>query len=153
MGSDVDMPMMTPAQQIAAWLAPAMQRANFDTERGSGGRLAFANAVGVAPGTVTRWLQGKSTPDPDNFGAIAAALRVDPNEMLNDWGFISAKPVTQEQAAEVRSRPITPSQAAHDLGIDDPADRELFIAMVNRLAKRPGLTAAPVDEESAAAEG
>lgn len=150
MGSDVD---MTPSEQFAAWLAPAMRHANYDLTKLSGGRSAFAEAVGVAPGTVTRWLQGKAMPDPDKFEPIAAALNTDPVEMLIGSGIISAKSVTSGDAADVRSRPITPSQAADELGIDDPSDRELFLAMVERLAKHPRLTPAPNTEGSATAEG
>lgn len=150
MGSDVD---MTPSEQFAAWLAPAMRAAKYDLEKLSGGRKDFADAVGVAPGTVTRWLSGGTVPDPDKFEAIASALGVDPIDMLIGCGIISAKPVTSGQETEVRSRPITPSQAADELGIDNPVDRELFLAMVDRLAKRPHLTPAPPAEESATAEG
>lgn len=150
MGSDVD---MTPSEQFAAWLAPAMRAASFDLEKLSGGRVAFAEAVGVSPGTVTRWLSGKSMPDPDKFEAIAAALNYDPINMLIECGVISAKPDASSRETEVRSRPITPSRAAEELGIDDPADRELFLAMVDRLARRPRLMPAPTDEGSASAEG
>lgn len=150
MGSDVD---MTPSEQFAAWLAPAMRAANFDLERLSGGRTAFAEAVGVAGATVTRWLSGKSMPDPDKFEAIAAAVGVDPVEMLIECGIISAKSAATGRETEVRSRPITPSEAADDLGIDDPVDREMFLAMIASLAKRPKLTSAPPSEEGARAEG
>jgi transcriptional regulator with XRE-family HTH domain len=150
MGSDVD---MTPSEQFAAWLAPAMRAAKYDLERLSGGRTAFAEAVGVSGATVTRWLSGKSMPDPDKFEAIAAAVGVDPIDMLIECGLISAKPVTSGHETEVRSRPITPSRAADELGIDDPVDRELFLAMVDRFAKRPRLSPAPPVEESATAEG
>jgi transcriptional regulator with XRE-family HTH domain len=147
---DVD---MTPSEQFAAWLAPAMRAAQYDLNKLSGGRLAFAEAVGVSPGTVTRWLSGKSMPDPDKFEAIAAALGVDPIDMLIECGIISAKSVTSGQETAVRLRPITPSQAADELGIDNPVDRELFLAMVDRLAKRPNLSPAPPAEGSATAEG
>lgn len=148
MGSDVD---MTPSEEFAAWLEPAMRRAGFDLDRLSGGRLAFAEAVGVNPGTVTRWLQGKSMPDPDKFEAIAKALDVDPIDMLYGIGVLSAKTAATSHETAVRSRPITPSEAADELGIDDPRDREMFIHMVQGFGRRK-LNAAP-DEGSSAAEG
>jgi transcriptional regulator with XRE-family HTH domain len=149
MGSEVD---MTPSEEFAAWLAPAMRRAGYDLERLSGGRAAFAEAVGVAGATVTRWLQGKSMPDPDKFEPIATALGVDPIDMLQEIGVLSVKRVTSSHETAVRSRPIAPSEAAAELGIDDPVEREMFIRFVGTLGSRPKLTAAP-DEGSAAAEG
>ena len=149
MGSDVD---MTPSEQFAAWLEPAMRHAGFDLERLSGGRAAFAEAVGVAGATVTRWLQGKSMPDPDKFEPIAKTLGVDPIDMLQEIGVLSAKRVTTGQESAVRSRPITPSQAAAELGIDDPYDREMFINMVETLGKRPKPSSVP-NEGTTAAEG
>jgi transcriptional regulator with XRE-family HTH domain len=149
MGSDVD---MTPSEEFAAWLEPAMRRAGYDLDRLSGGRTAFAEAVGVSGATVTRWLSGKSMPDPDKFESIATALKVNPIDMLHGIGVLSAKPAATSRETAVRSRPITPSEAADALGIDDPYDRQMFTAMVKQLAKRPKLTAAP-DQGSSAAEG
>ena len=58
---------MTTAQRFAAWLAPAMRRKglNIDSLRG-GGRITFAEAVGVSPSTVNRWLAGKTPPTRTN---------------------------------------------------------------------------------------
>jgi transcriptional regulator with XRE-family HTH domain len=151
MGSEVDMT-PTPSEEFAAWLAPAMQRAGYDIERLSGGRLGFAEAVGVNPGTVTRWLDGKSMPGSDKFEAIAKVLKVNTIDMLHGIGVLSAKTAATSHDTAVRSRPITPSEAADELGIDDPYDREMFINMVRGFAKRPKLTAAP-DQGSSAAEG
>lgn len=148
MGSDVD---MTPSEEFAAWLDPHMRAAGYDLERLSGGRAAFAEAVGVSGATVTRWLQGKSMPDPDKFEPIAKALNVDPIDMLKEIGVLSAKRVTLGHETAVRSRPIAPSQAAAELGIDDPYERDMFIRFVGTLG-RTKPTAAP-DEGSAAAEG
>jgi transcriptional regulator with XRE-family HTH domain len=144
---------MTPSEEFAAWLAPAMRRANYDidAQRG-GGRKLLAERVGVAPNTITRWLSGKSLPDPDKFEPLAQALDIDPIEMLHEIGVLSAKQAATSHAPEVRSRPITPSQMADELGIDDPLDREMFIHMAQQLAKRPKPTAVP-DEGSSAAEG
>lgn len=153
MGSPETNMTMTPSEQFATWLAPAMRAAGYDidSQRG-GGRSTLAERVGVAPSTINRWLTGKSMPDPDKFEPLAAALGVDPIEMLHEIGVLSAKTPTTSHETAVRSRPITPSQVADELGIDDPVDREAFLAMVQALAKRTKLTAAP-EEGSAAAEG
>jgi hypothetical protein len=47
---------------------------------------------------------------------------------------------------------MAPSQAAAELGIDDPVEREMFIRFVGTLGKRPKPTAAP-ENGSSAAEG
>lgn len=149
MGRDVD---MTPSEQFAAWLEPAMRQAGYNLERLSGGRAAFAEKVGVNPGTITRWLSGKTMPDHTKFETIAKVLDKDPDEMLREIGILSAKDAATGQGTAVRSRPITPSEAADELGIDDPVEREMFIRFVGTLGSHPKLTAAP-DQGSSAAEG
>jgi transcriptional regulator with XRE-family HTH domain len=149
MGSDVD---MTPSEQFAAWLEPAMRAADYDLDRLSGGRVAFAEAVGVSPGTVTRWLQGKSMPDPTKFEAIAAALKADPIDMLVEIGVLSAKTVTSQPSTAVDFRPTTPSRAADELGITDPRDRALFLALVEQLNQGPRKLT-DTEREDTAAQG
>jgi transcriptional regulator with XRE-family HTH domain len=118
---------MTIADQYAAWLAQAMRNAKLDIDRQrGGGRKALAEALGVAPTTVTRWLEGKVVPSPEHFEAIADTVGVPVMEMLIESGIISAESVTPEQRSGVRFQP-TPSQVADELGLTDPVERARFM--------------------------
>jgi transcriptional regulator with XRE-family HTH domain len=105
---------------------------NIDALRG-GGRIQLAERVGVSPSTVNRWLGAKAMPEPDKFEPLATAVGVPVVEMLVKTGIISAKAVTGDTQSDVRLRPTSPTEAADDLGITDPGDRALFLAMVERL--------------------
>jgi transcriptional regulator with XRE-family HTH domain len=138
MGSvETDMTMTT-AQRFAAWLAPAMRRAglNIDSLRG-GGRTEFANAVGVSPSTVNRWLGGTSAPEPDKYEQIATALNVDPIAMLVDVGIISSQTANERRKSAIDSPAITPGQAADGLGIHDPLQRQMFKVFLDGLTRAP----------------
>lgn len=137
----------TLAQRFAAWLAPALRAAGYDIDRQrGGGRTELAERVGVSPSTVNRWLGGQAVPEPAKFEAIANAVGVDPTKMLIDTGIISAKALTAGTQSDVRLRPISPAEAADELGITNARDRALFIAMVNQL-ERSTRTPADQDEE------
>jgi len=152
---------MTTAQRFAAWLAPAMRRKglNIDSLRG-GGRITFAEAVGVSPSTVNRWLAGKNTPDPDKFELIAATLDTegrDPAdaaiEMLVEIGIISSQQATEGRNPAVRLPPLSPSEAADRLGFRDPVDREMFFGVIDRLTRQPRTASDQDSTGGAAAEG
>lgn len=118
---------MTLSEQYAAWLADAMRAAGLDIDRQrGGGRQALAQAVGVSPSTVARWLAGASMPSPEHFEPIADTVGVPVVTMLVDSGIISAGSLTLSQSTGVRFQPITPTQAADDLGLTDPVERALF---------------------------
>jgi transcriptional regulator with XRE-family HTH domain len=119
---------MTITEQYAAWLAAAMRAAKLDIDRQrGGGRKALAEAVGVSPSTVARWLDAKSTPSPEYFEPIADAVGVDVGVMLVESGIISAESLHQMGRSDVRSQAHTPAQAADALGITDPVERAKFM--------------------------
>jgi transcriptional regulator with XRE-family HTH domain len=122
---------MTPAERFAAWLGPAMRRAGLDIDKPQGGgRAVLATACNVSRSTVTRWLEGRSMPGPDQFQPIAEALNVPVIEMLIGSGVIAP-----ESVGEPRTTYPTPEEAAEELGIS-PDDRELFVGFVRQLQKR-----------------
>ncbi|MGW6912491.1 helix-turn-helix domain-containing protein [Kitasatospora sp. NPDC054939] len=119
---------MTLAEKYAAWLADAMRAAGLDIDRQrGGGRQALAAAVGVSPSSVGRWLGGAALPSPEYFEPIADAVGVPVTQMLVDSGIISAASLTLGQVPGVRFQPITPAQAADELGLTDPTERALFM--------------------------
>lgn len=131
MGTTPERTMTKPAERFAAWLNMAMPRAGLDvsTQMG-GGRAALADAVGVSRSTVKRWLDGDTLPEPTKFEAIANRLGVPVVEMLVETGIISI------EAAGLKARPkLTPQDAVKALGVTDPADAQVIIAMAERLSE------------------
>ena len=122
---------------FAAYVAAAARAAGYDIDspRG-GGRTALARDAGVSLSTISRLLSGERAPDPIYFEGIARALGVPLRELLHRSGIISAESIHNWPDSAVRSRPITPREAADDLGITDPVDREMFLAMVDRLRRQ-----------------
>ncbi|MEU8920024.1 helix-turn-helix transcriptional regulator [Kitasatospora sp. NPDC048545] len=119
---------MTLSETYAAWLRDAMRAAGLDIDRQrGGGRQALAQAVGVSASTVGRWLTGDAVPSPEHFEPIADAVGVPVVTMLVDSGIISAASLTLGQPTDVRFHPITPAQAADELGLTDPTERALFM--------------------------
>lgn len=142
---------MTITEQYAAWLASAMRAAglDIDSQRG-GGRLALAKALGVAPSTVGRWLDAKSTPSPELFEPIADTVGVDVGVMLVESGIISAESLPQLSRSDVRSG-LTPAQAADELGYTDPVQRAQFMRDLATRNRRHLRNAAEPDGESGGA--
>lgn len=68
-------------------------------------------------------------PDPAYLEPLAAALRVPLPELLVLSGLISRDVFSEQQPA----KPLSPREAAADLGIRDPAKVELFETMVRAL--------------------
>lgn len=132
---------MTPAHTFAAWLGPAMRRANLDidTQQG-GGRVALANACQVSRSTVSRWLEGQSMPSPEYFEAIAEALNVPVVDMLVGASIISASSLRELQQPDSPANAPSVEEVAAEWGIL-PEDRELFFAVAEQLRKRARPTA------------
>ncbi|WP_405019602.1 helix-turn-helix domain-containing protein [Kitasatospora sp. NBC_00070] len=122
---------------FAEYVTSAARKAGYDIDgpRG-GGKTKLARDAGVSLSTISRLLSGERAPDPENFEGLARALGVDLRELLVRSGIFSAESMHSWPETAVRSRPITPRDAADDLGITDPVDREMFLAMVSRLKRQ-----------------
>lgn len=119
---------------FAAYVADAARRAGYDIDspRG-GGKTGLAKDAGIDPSTLSRFLKSERSIEPGSFEGLARALGVPVRELLVRGGVVSSESLPQWPESAVRSRPITPSEAAAELGITDPVNREMFLAMVNRL--------------------
>ena len=138
---------MTKHEKYAAWLAGAMRAAGLDIDRQrGGGRKALAIAIGVAPSTVGRWLDGLSSPSPELFEPIADAVGVDVGVMLVESGIISAESLPQLARPDVRSG-LTPAQTADKLGYTDPVERAQFMRDLATRNRRHLRTAVEPDGE------
>jgi transcriptional regulator with XRE-family HTH domain len=146
-------PVRTPTglQALAAYVADAARAAGYDIDspRG-GGKTALARDAGVSLSTVSRLLSAERAPKPETYEGFAKALRVPLREFLVRGGIISSGSLPGRPETAVRSRPITPREAAAELGITDPSDLTLFLAMVDRLRQPHGQTADPFGGDAAA---
>jgi transcriptional regulator with XRE-family HTH domain len=124
-------------QRFAEYVSAAARRAGYDIDspRG-GGKTQLARDSGISASTISRVLSGTRALDPSYFEGLARALRVPLQELLTRAGIISSDSLRTWPESAVRSRPITPREAADELGITDPIDREMFLAMVDRLRRQ-----------------
>lgn len=123
-------------ESFAAYLRGAARRAGYDidTPRG-GGKTHLARDSGISLTTISRVLAGTRALDPASYEGLARALRVPLRELMVEGGIVPSESLPAWPESAVRSRPITPAQAADELGIVDPVDREMFLAMVDRLRR------------------
>ncbi|WP_280684868.1 helix-turn-helix transcriptional regulator [Kitasatospora sp. MAA19] len=123
-------------QRFAAYLRTAALRAGYDvvSPRG-GGKSRLAHDSGISLTTISRVLAGTRALDPASYEGLARALRVPLRELMVEGGIVPSESLPGWPDHAVRSRPITPDEAADELGITDPVDRQMFLAMVDRLRR------------------
>ncbi|MFH8403765.1 helix-turn-helix domain-containing protein [Streptomyces sp. NPDC018019] len=116
-------------QTFATWLREQLDQRGY-TERG--GQKRFATDSGISPATVSRLLRADGIPDLKTLTLLAEAVRVPLGELLVRAAI--AKPEDLAAAARpISPDPITPQQAAAELGITDPQSVAAFEAMVSAL--------------------
>ncbi|MGE9695950.1 helix-turn-helix domain-containing protein [Streptomyces sp. CH6] len=121
------------AEEFATWLRARLDERGYDLRPRGGGQSRFATDAGIGHGTVSRLLRGQAAPETRVLQLIAEALRVPLAEVL-----IAAGVITHDQLAAVQTRPprpapLTPEEAADELGIRDPQSRALFVSMTETL--------------------
>ncbi|MFF5670322.1 helix-turn-helix domain-containing protein [Streptomyces hygroscopicus] len=139
----------TTAQRFGRVVKDAARDAGYDLDspRG-GGRTQLARDTGMSESSVGRMLDGKTLPQPQLYEAIARAVKLPVGLLLVEAGILSRETLTETTRTRVAS-PITPEEAAQELGITDPSDRALFLGMVERLrTDRPTGHNRPNDPEA-----
>lgn len=129
----------TPTARFAARVAEAAHRAGYDLSPRAGGRAALARASGLSETTITRMLKGERLPDPRAITPLAKAVGLNPLELLVEAEIIPPELIqslSETQPSPVRSNPITPEEAAEQLGIDDPYGREMLLGVIERLRRQ-----------------
>ncbi|WP_164543460.1 helix-turn-helix domain-containing protein [Streptomyces mobaraensis] len=121
------------AQKFANVVAKAASRAGYT---GHGWKARLARDSGLPETTVSTMLAGKRIPDPRSFEALAKALQIPVSELLVSAEIVSASTLHKIGTTPVRSQPITIDQAADELGITDPLDRQMFAGVVERLRRQ-----------------
>ncbi|EST22822.1 helix-turn-helix domain-containing protein [Streptomyces niveus] len=123
--------------RFARIVATAATAAGYDLD-GRGGKAELARAIGMDAAGVTRMLNAESLPSPSNFEAIARAVKINVRELLIAAEIVSAEslqPLSETDRSQVRSRSITPAEAAAQLGITDPVGIEMLTATIERLRR------------------
>ncbi|MEV8477839.1 helix-turn-helix transcriptional regulator [Streptomyces sp. NPDC051173] len=122
----------TRAEKFAALVAPAARRAGY-TGRGATARLARDS--GLPESTISRMLLGQRIPDPKSFEPLAKTLGMPVADLLVGAEIVSASTLHQIATTPVRSQPISPEEAADELGITNPVNREIFYGTIERLKR------------------
>ncbi|MFB7899950.1 helix-turn-helix domain-containing protein [Streptomyces xiamenensis] len=120
---------------FAAWFHKELTRRGYDLSRVGGGRARFAEVAGVSASTIGRLLRGEMTTDVRILGQLATALGYPLGEILVKAGVLRADELQAARTPD-RERPITPEEAAAELGIVDPIDVDAFAGMVNAMRQR-----------------
>jgi transcriptional regulator with XRE-family HTH domain len=120
------------AQRFAAWLYDRMIERDYNLTARGGGQRRLAEQTGLSQATISRILTGTAlNPDPENLRRIAETLGLPFPELLVRAGVLTADELNAAQAAPPIDRPpITPEDAARELGIVDPTAIRLFVAQV-----------------------
>ncbi|MET9291148.1 helix-turn-helix transcriptional regulator [Streptomyces sp. NPDC003077] len=120
-------------QTFATWLRDQLSVRGY-AERG--GQKRFSADSGISPATVSRLLRADGLPDLRTLQLLSQALHVALGEILVRAGV--AEPEDLAAAARpISPDPITPAQAAAELGITDPQAIHVFESMVGAL-RTPG---------------
>ncbi|GGX02276.1 helix-turn-helix domain-containing protein [Streptomyces chryseus] len=143
----------TRAQRLAAVVAPAAKRAGY---HGYGAGARLARDTGMSESSVSRLLKGQAVPDSEFWEPLARAIDMSLRDLMVDGGLISPESLqalSETDRSQVRSRSITPAEAADGLGFTDPVAREMFYGTIERLKRLQDDTPATEDtDESGGAQ-
>ena len=115
----------------------------------TGGRKRLAEDAGMDIGQLTRLLKGERMPDVRPFVRLAKALGTTAEKLLAESESNPPQSAPQEAQESVRSRPLTPDEAADSWQVDVADVR----AMLEILRKKPKADAADDREGREEAHG
>lgn len=123
-----------------ALVLPALEEAGY-TAYGHQQRLVAD--TGMNKSTASRLLRGESIPHVKFFPPLAAAIGLDPTELLVAAGHLppeyleSQQTLSESNQSQVGSEGITPEKAADRLGFQDDVRRAIFLGFVESLKNTP----------------
>ncbi|MFE6683967.1 helix-turn-helix domain-containing protein [Streptomyces sp. NPDC057729] len=122
---------------FASWLTDTLTASGYDLSPKGGGRTRFAADSGISPSTVGRLLQGQGATNITTLEQLATALRRPLPEILVRAGVLTQSDLEQVATRDPNRPPITPDEAADELGITDPQARKVFRATIDALRTPP----------------
>jgi transcriptional regulator with XRE-family HTH domain len=132
---------------FAQWLRQQLESRGFDLRIRGGGQTRFAEESGIGRSTISRILSGQGATDTAVLARLAEALHISLGQVLVRAGILGPSELSAVNEPSAGGRRITPDQAADELGIADPQQRRLFLAMTQTLQRTP-----PPDDAQRAAE-
>lgn len=129
----------TRAERFGQYVAEAARAVGYDIDspRG-GGKKALAEDAGMSHASVSRMLSGQTIPDPKFFEPLADSVGIELFDLLVRSGLVSDEIKIPGSDRPPKPRRLTPTQAAHALGINDPRNIAVFEALVNSLLEQEG---------------
>ncbi|MCX4824214.1 helix-turn-helix transcriptional regulator [Streptomyces sp. NBC_01142] len=121
--------------QFATWLKRQLEQRGYDLRPRGGGQSRFAADSGIGAGTVSRMLRGEGATETRVLKMLADALQLPLAEVLVAAGVLSASELCNVRNP-ARPDPLTPEEAADELGITDPQSRRLFVSMTETLRQQ-----------------
>lgn len=123
----------THAERFAAVVVPAAKEAGYF---GHGAQARLARDTGMSESSVSRMLKGAAVPDLRFIAPLAAALRLNPIDLLVDTGLIPPESLqSQPESDRSRVRSRTPDDVADEFGITDVVGRHMLTATIERLVR------------------
>jgi transcriptional regulator with XRE-family HTH domain len=122
---------------FAQWLRQQLESRGFDLGMRGGGQSRFAEESGIGRATISRILSGQGATDTAVLARLADALHIPLGEVLVRAGILNPSELSAVNQPPAGGRRITPDQAADELGITDPHQRRLFLAMTQTLQRNP----------------
>ncbi|MGX1912438.1 helix-turn-helix domain-containing protein [Streptomyces phaeochromogenes] len=130
----------TPAE-FARWLRDQLERRGYDMRPRGGGQSRFVADSGLSVGTISRILNKQGAQDIKVLEALALALDLPLAEVLIAAGVLSRRELADVQNPAPRpDGPLTPEQAAGEMGIEDPEDVAHFVNTTEFLIRRRAKT-------------
>jgi transcriptional regulator with XRE-family HTH domain len=112
------------------WLKEAAARAGYV---GHGSTAKLARAAGLDPGQTSRFLNGGAAPSSANLPGLADAIGVTVDEMARR---IAGMEIRESDVKVVDAKDSTPEQIIASLGVTEPEDQAVVLAMIERLRTR-----------------
>lgn len=123
------------AEQFGAFVRDAAQRAGYNlSSPRSGGMTQLAKDTGISQAAASRLLAGYVIPEAKSLEPLARALGVPVLDLLARAGIVSG---AVRSAADYPE--LTEQAALVYLGVANPADQAVILAVIDRLNSRPAV--------------
>ncbi|SDT69579.1 Cro/C1-type HTH DNA-binding domain-containing protein [Streptomyces sp. TLI_053] len=118
------------------WLDRRLRDLGYDLGARGGGRTKFAADAGISASSVSRLLAGRGKYEAALLAKIAPVLRVELSELMVRAGIVTADAIGRAADPQPDGPPMTPQEAAAQLGIQSDTAVALFVSMVRTMQEQ-----------------